>query len=238
MNDDRFYERAGPFSLTDIAARIGAEPEKGAPDIKLREVAALEIAKPGDISLFNDSKYCQRLCRHQGQPCHHLRQAGQSAAWREFAGGPQSALGLCAGGAHFYPPARRQLGVRRTEPVHPAAKVGEGTEISPACEISARALIGKNCYIGNSVVIGRGVHFDSLIHVGYNVRISHHSFLVAQVGIGAGARLTARSGVTRDIGVGERVGGYPARPLKRWHRETALLAKMANPKKADEQKQE
>jgi len=34
---------------------------------------------------------------------------------------------------------------------------------------------------------------------------------------------------------GERVGGYPARPLKRWHRETALLAKMARPKKTTEE---
>ena len=183
MTDDRFYERAGPFSLTDIAARIGAEP--------------------GDISLFSDSKYRQHLCRHQGQPCHHRRQAGQYAAWREFAGGPQSAPGLCPGGAHFYSPARRQPGVRRTGSVHPAAKVGEGTEIGPAGEISARAGIGKNCYTGNNVVIRRGVHFDSLIHVGHNVRIGHHSFLVVQVGIGAGAGLAARSGVTRDNGAGD-----------------------------------
>jgi UDP-3-O-[3-hydroxymyristoyl] glucosamine N-acyltransferase len=120
---------------------------------------------------------------------------------------------------------------------------------------------GSNCTVDRGAIgdthIERGVRFDSLIHIGHNVQIGHHSLLVAQVGIGgsttvgpmvliggqvgisdhltigAGARLAARSGVTRDIAGGERVGGYPARPLKRWHRETALLAKMARPKKTD-----
>jgi UDP-3-O-[3-hydroxymyristoyl] glucosamine N-acyltransferase len=121
---------------------------------------------------------------------------------------------------------------------------------------------GSNCTVDRGAIgdthIERGVRFDSLIHVGHNVRIGHHSLVVAQVGIGgsttigpmvliggqvgisdhrtigAGARLAARSGVTRDIGPGEHVGGYPARPLKRWHRETALLAKMARAKKSDD----
>src|ERR1700712_2473996 len=57
MTDDRFYERAGPFTLSEIAARIGAEVVKGTPDTILRDVAALETAEPGDISLFSDSKY-------------------------------------------------------------------------------------------------------------------------------------------------------------------------------------
>ena len=54
----RFYDRAGPFTLGEIAGRIGAEVAKGDPaDLKLTDVAALEGAEGGDISLFSDAKY-------------------------------------------------------------------------------------------------------------------------------------------------------------------------------------
>jgi len=97
--------------------------------------------------------------------------------------------------------------------------------------------------------------FDNLVHIAHNVKIGHHCLIAGQVGIagstvigpyvmmggqvgvsdhltvGAGARLAAKAGVTRDVAAGETVGGYPALPVREWHRQTVALKKLANSKK-------
>jgi UDP-3-O-[3-hydroxymyristoyl] glucosamine N-acyltransferase len=341
MTDDRFYERAGPFTLGEIAARIGAEVQKGGPaDLSLRDVASLESAEAGDVSLFSDTKYVNAFAVTKASVVITSDRLAGMPHGVTLLVAPNPRLAFAQVGHIFYPPEKLEPGLRAAQPIHSTASIGEGSEIGPGGEIGPGAKIGAHVRIGNNVIIGRGVEigdgsriaancvithallgkrvvmgpnnsignqgfsfvpslegllrvpqlgrviieddvelgsncnvdrgaigdthiergvrFDSLIHIGHNVRIGHHSLVAAQVGIagsttlgpmvliggqvgisdhltiGAGARLAARSGVTRDIAPGERVGGYPARPLKRWHRETALLAKMARPKKTDE----
>ena len=86
-------------------------------------------------------------------------------------------------------------------------------------------------------VIGEGTRIDNLVQIGHNVEIGRMCIVVAQVGLlvaprlvtvfksvvrryfGAsydcnGARVAGGSGVIRDVGPNETVGGLPALPIR------------------------
>ncbi len=98
--------------------------------------------------------------------------------------------------------------------------VGENTKIDNLVQIAHNVVIGRNCLlaaqtgISGSTVIGDGCM------LGGQVGVADH------LTIGAGARLAAAAGVMKDIPTGETWGGTPARPIGRWMRETATLARM------------
>jgi UDP-3-O-[3-hydroxymyristoyl] glucosamine N-acyltransferase len=99
--------------------------------------------------------------------------------------------------------------------------IGENTKIDNLVQIAHNVVIGRNCLlaahtgISGSVVVGDGCMFGGRAGV------------VDHVTIGAGARIAAAAGVMRDVPAGESWGGHPARPMKRWLRETAWLARAA-----------
>jgi UDP-3-O-[3-hydroxymyristoyl] glucosamine N-acyltransferase len=109
--------------------------------------------------------------------------------------------------------------------------------------------IGANCTIDRGstgdTVIGAGTVLDNLVHIAHNVRLGRHCVICGQVGIagssvvgdgvmiggqvgisdhlhiGSGARIASKSGVIRDVKEREAVGGYPAMPIREWHKQTA-----------------
>ncbi len=111
--------------------------------------------------------------------------------------------------------------------------------------------VGSNCTIDRGAVgdtvIGDNTMFDNLVQVAHNVRIGRNCVFAGQAGVagsvtigdgvmvggavsisdhlvvGSGARIAGKSGVARDVAAGETVGGYPAVPVRQWHRQTAHL---------------
>ncbi|HEY2068757.1 MAG TPA: UDP-3-O-(3-hydroxymyristoyl)glucosamine N-acyltransferase [Rhizomicrobium sp.] len=112
--------------------------------------------------------------------------------------------------------------------------------------------IGSNCSIDRGAlgdtVIGEGTKLDNLVHIAHNNHLGRHCMILGQVGmsgscefgdfvvvggqvgfadhvtIGAGARFVGGTGVMPGYWPGgQDYAGYPARTMKEWVRETAML---------------
>jgi UDP-3-O-[3-hydroxymyristoyl] glucosamine N-acyltransferase len=116
-------------------------------------------------------------------------------------------------------------------------------------EIGANAAIDRGALA--DTVIGEGTKLDNMVHVGHNVRIGRHCVIAAQTGfsgsgvvgdfvmmggqtgvadhvaIGDKSQIAARGGVTRTLPGGQVYGGFPAKPVREWRRETATLSRLA-----------
>lgn len=121
--------------------------------------------------------------------------------------------------------------------------------VQDCVEIGANSTIDRGALADTTV--GEGTKIDNLVQIGHNNRIGRHCILVSQVGlsgsvvlgdfvvlggkvgvadhvvIGDGARVTARAGVTKSLPGGRDYGGFPARPIKEWHREVVTLARLS-----------
>ena len=63
------------------------------------------------------------------------------------------------------------------------------------------------------------------------VVIGGQGALAGHLHLGKGAQVAGKSGVMRDVGPGETVGGSPAVPVRDWHRQTAALSRLIGKKK-------
>jgi UDP-3-O-[3-hydroxymyristoyl] glucosamine N-acyltransferase len=86
--------------------------------------------------------------------------------------------------------------------------------------------IGHNVHIGRNCVLAGQAGIAGSAEIGDNVLIGGQAAVADHVKIGSNARIAGRSGVMRDIPDGEVWGGYPAVPIRQWHRQTSGLARL------------
>jgi UDP-3-O-[3-hydroxymyristoyl] glucosamine N-acyltransferase len=99
--------------------------------------------------------------------------------------------------------------------------VGENTKIDNLVQIAHNVTIGRNCLLAAYTGISGSTVVEDGCIFGGRAGISDH------IVIGKGARVAAAAGVMKNVPAGESWGGSPARPVKLWLRETALLARLA-----------
>jgi UDP-3-O-[3-hydroxymyristoyl] glucosamine N-acyltransferase len=191
LGDPRFFQRAGPFVLSDLACAIQADLLR--PELcdgkRLSGVAPLQTATPDQVSVLHNPRYAVEL---------EQTRAGVVIVKHSFGPRvPASSAALLVADPHeawariallFHPSPRPVPGIHPSAVIDPAAIVDATAEIGPNVVIAARAEIGAGCQIGAGAVIGPGVVMGPGCRVGALASISH-ALLGARVYIYPGARV-------------------------------------------------
>jgi UDP-3-O-[3-hydroxymyristoyl] glucosamine N-acyltransferase len=190
MADSRFFTRAGPFTVAEIAERTGATLGHGAdPTRVLTDVAPLELAAAGDLSFLDNRKYVDSFVTSQ---------AGAAFVRAELAArAPASMAALVAKDPYkayaraaqaFYPDQRAPAGVAPTAVIDPSAKLGKEVSVGPYAVIGPGAEIGDRCRIGAHAVIEGGVVLAEDVRIESHCTLSH-TFIGPRTRIFPGVRI-------------------------------------------------
>jgi UDP-3-O-[3-hydroxymyristoyl] glucosamine N-acyltransferase len=191
LGDPRFFERAGPFTLTELASLIQAQTLR--PELcegrHFTGVAPLQTAGAHQVSVLHNPRYADALAQTQAgvvivKPSFSPRVPACSTAL--IVADPHVAWAHVA--ALFHPAPKPLPGVHPSAVIDPLALVDSSAEIGPLVVIAARAEIGAGCQIGPGAVIGPGVVMGPQCRVGALASISH-AILGARVYVYPGARI-------------------------------------------------
>ena len=190
MADPRFFAKAGPFSLAELALRCGAELAAGADPAKLlTDVASLDSAGPEQISFLDNKKYVDAFTRSKAGACLiHPALAAKAPAGMALLLAPDPYRSYAQLARLFYPLAAPEPWISPAAVVDPEARLGDGVRIEPGAVIGAGAVLGARCHIGPNAVIGQGVSLGDDCIIGACASLSH-CIIGARVNIYPGARI-------------------------------------------------
>jgi UDP-3-O-[3-hydroxymyristoyl] glucosamine N-acyltransferase len=90
--------------------------------------------------------------------------------------------------------------------------------------------IGHNVAVGRGCVLAAQVGISGSTKLGDFVMAGGQAGLAGHLTVGSRARISAQSGVMRDIPEGATVTGFPAAPIKEYFRQVAVLQRLARKK--------
>ncbi len=192
MEHPGFFDRAGPFTLAEIAKAAGAQlPAGNDGTLQLSDLRPVTDAGPLHLTFVDNRKYLVHLPNCRAGAClvapafvsrlpAHIVPLVTPVAYRGFA----LAMQL------FYADALRPKAARAggSAAVDPTARIEAGVEIEPGAIIGPEAEIGRGTRVAAGAVVGYRctVGRDSYIGPGASVT---HALLGNRVVIHAGARI-------------------------------------------------
>lgn len=196
MQHPGFFDRAGPFPLHVIAAKLDATlGEFSETSMDIEDVKPLGVAGPRDLSFFDNPKYLDQLSITRAgaclvSPAFAERVPKDTAALTTKT--PYSAFALAL--RLFYADALRTIAARSGDErgngglVHPSARIAEGAIIEPGAVIGREARIGAGTTVAAGAVVGYRVVIGEDSYVGACASVTH-AIVGNRVIVHAGVRI-------------------------------------------------
>ncbi|MGH7030892.1 MAG: UDP-3-O-(3-hydroxymyristoyl)glucosamine N-acyltransferase [Stellaceae bacterium] len=190
MADPRFFTRAGPFSLAELARLSGAEVQRAADDARLfRDVAPLETASADEASFLENRKYLGAFRQSRAGAAFVDERAAEAAPpGMALLVSPEPYKAYARAAQAFYPAPEITRGRAPSALIDPTAVVPQDCEIGPYTIIEAGARLGRRCRVGAHSVIGAGVEIGEDCRIAASVTISH-ALIGARVVLHPGVRI-------------------------------------------------
>ena len=181
LGDARFYQRRGPFSVSDVAAAIQGHCAPN--DLMMEGVAPLQSAGPANVSFLENARYGRLLDDTAAGAVivkADMAERVPAGATPIIAASPTEAWVQVVKLFHPLPP---------THPGrHPTAFVADSAEVDDTVEVGAFAYIGEGVKVGPRCRIGVHAVLETGVEVGPDCRIGAGSTLTHCL-IGAGCFL-------------------------------------------------
>ncbi|MBU6448358.1 MAG: UDP-3-O-(3-hydroxymyristoyl)glucosamine N-acyltransferase [Rhodospirillales bacterium] len=176
--DERFFRRAGPYSIGMVATLLGVEAEQ--PDRLLSGVAPLQTAGPDDVSFLDNRRYAGMLAETRAgavilhpdfveklpEGCVALAMAEPYVGWAKVSAlfFPSPVPVACVHPSAMIDPSAI---------IDPSAEIGPGVVIGAGAEIGAGTSIGPLTYIAPGVVIGKNCRIHAQVTVSHAIMGNH-----------------------------------------------------------------
>ncbi len=179
-----------PYTVAEIAARLGGEVVGGDPSLVLKGFAPADRAQPGDLTFAENENYFAR--------------AAQSAAAAILVDGPfecshKSLIRVPNARVAF----ARVLPLFFPEPVfapgiHATAVVAASAKVDPSAHIGAHCVLGEDVRIGPRSVLHGGNHVGAQSQLGEEVHLFPNVVVYPGTEIGSRVRIHSGSVVGSD----------------------------------------
>jgi UDP-3-O-[3-hydroxymyristoyl] glucosamine N-acyltransferase len=172
MPDPRFFRRAGPQSLANLAEIAGATLSGSfQPTTQIADVATLKSATSADLVFLSERKLQDALAATKAGAClvtGELASSVPATCAALICADPR--LAFSAAVSTFYPDVSSLWSI--DHPISPSADIHSSAVIAAGAVIGAHAKIGARTRLGPHAVIGAGVVVGDDCDIGANVTLA------------------------------------------------------------------